>query len=378
MSTSPTTSPESISVSRRSDDEFGNTRWLSRLARRQANHVLTETPLQQTNLYVPNANPIFDALYRIEERLVSQNEQLSRFVAANIMNCRIYYAFAFHLMILLTRQRAGVADSDEIQVIQRIDEELHIKTLPIFDDLFDIFRLIFVHRKATSTRYAIAPESQTFATFQFEHQNGKDLAPLNCYVPGVHATQPSLTLGVHRIRWDGRKLETPDDDDVPNAAQRLNYLANGLDTPFVPADPNSDDHEQSILQRLFVNPLFRRPVPIRGSLNKDIVTKMMESDPPQNRWNLRPNAQRKHILFRELLIENDIHWLQHIKYSASTLAHLHTGICFLSETLLPYTDSEIGSSFLHHDRVSSVSSEVGYMGPGHWMALFERDVDGPI
>jgi len=376
---STTTTTAETEVSRLSvNSELTHSSVPIRPARPQRRHEPRETLVNQTKFYRPNAVPIFDQLFKLEKGTLTRTDLSFRFIASHLMPCRIYYAFLFHLRLLLARKDARVASTIELEVIDELDKLVHINSLPIHAELIDIFRDTFPSRSASTTECAITPEAQNFPRFEvIQTQNGS-FHLKDCCIPASHDVQPSPKLGLHLLKWYRWKLEQPHDDDLPDVSQRLTFLTLGTQpSPDVTSVQREPDHD-SALQFLFNNPIFKHALPVQGGMNHGLIKSTSKFDLPPAVPTYQEHVSRKTVLLFEMLTDDDCLWINQTKYIVATMSYHTKGLNLFDEVSFPYGKTELQHALNTIEKLTLGGFDSSYMSYGQWMNVFHTDVEEPI
>jgi len=347
---------------------------LSRPTRTRRQRLRDEEPTVQVKWYQPTAICIFNALYELEKQTLETAGPMYHYIATHLLVCRIYYAVLFHIRLLVARQQADLSSDDENFAIKEFNEKYHIESLPMHEELVDHFRDTFPSRAPSHGTCGIAPSSPEFPSFEFKHIEGS-MVLTNCQIPHSHAAQPSPKLGLHLLRWYKWKLNQDNDEELPDSTQRLSFIALGYQDNGSTTNMNTSIDRKHTLQQLFSNPLFLRPLPIRGGFNIELLRGISRFDDPPIVISPRRSASRKFELLSELLTDSGMIWFNQLKYIVSSVCSFSKGLSLFSEVNLSYRNDELDYSLEFLEQQSVGTNIDGYINFGNWMNVFTASAD---
>lgn len=345
----------------------------TRRPRRRAPNVQTREQ-HSFREYIPSGIKLFDDLHTIEIALAKIEGAMSRFVSTNMLVCRVYYTFLFHIRFLQARIDAGVAHPFEVETIDYIDKQVHIGSLPVHDELVEAFRLSFPAVPLNRHTNGLCPTQPEYVVFDFDDVQTHKLVNLTWISPQF-SRQPSIRVGFHFLRWLNWNKNPYDNEDLPSVPDRLKFLVHGLEIPSSVTDSVNERTYLETMHYLFSNPMFKRhlpnvPGPTYQSLHElDEVCIPPAIDPISKR------SSPRDVIQNELQFGKDLTWLNHCKYIVSTLCHLTGYVAHFGEVNQPYSTDEIRTAIEHINLVEQTYQNELYHDARAWMTIFNDNSD---
>jgi len=328
--------------------------------------------------YIPSGAELFAKLFTIEQSLTNVDGTMSTFVQTYAFTCRVYYTFLFHVRLIQARIDAGEAHPAEAEAIRYIDEQVHINTLPIHDELVETFRLTFPAVQVNRHTNGICPTEPRYTTFEFTSYKNKPPRIVTTLISEQHSLQPSLRVSFHYLRWLFWNKDSTNNENLPSISDRLNFLVFGHPTTNLRCDPTNELKFRETMQVLFANPVFKETF-----LNVPGVTYQSLADldelciPPE----IKPmdkSTPIHEVICNELLYNSDLQWLNHCKYIVSTLCHLTGNVSHFSEVNEPYNEEELRNAMRHVSFVEQNIRPVHYPDARTWMSIYNDDSEYAI
>jgi hypothetical protein len=323
--------------------------------------------------YLPNGVPIFTKLNAIELLTYSNSGSMSEFVTRHFVTCRVYYAYLFHVRLIQARIDAGVARTFEVETIQRIDDEVHINSLPVHTDLVDTFRLNLPAVPLSQYSNGLHPMRPEFPTYDFcKHKMLRNQVS-QTWFPTSFAHQPSIRTGINYLRWLYWKKNSSNDDQLPSTFERLDYLAYGVSRQQRVDDSRNDKIFTETLQCYFTNPMFLKPLPNSPGVTQDALSKLTERSIPPPIGPVSGDSRDKSAIMNELLFSDNFEWLNHAKYVISTLCHITDQLSHFSEVNQPYTVEELNDAVDNINHIALSGEPTPYSDARAWMTIFNAE-----
>jgi hypothetical protein len=323
--------------------------------------------------YIPSGAKLFDALFAIEIALTKVDGYMSNFVSTYAFVCRVYYTFLFHIRLVQARIDAAEAHPAEAEAIRYIDEQVHLSTLPVHDELVETFRLTFPAVQMNRHTNGICPAQPRYTTFEFKPSRNNDKVVTKTFISEQFTFQPSIRVSIHYLRWLHWNKDSSNDDDLPSISMRLNFLVFGQPTLKLRSNSTNELKFRETLQALFANPTFKESFPNAPGVTYQSLRDLDELCIPPAVLPLDISTPRHELIRNELLYGADFTWLNHCKYIISTLCHLTGNVSHFSEVNQPYTDEELYTAIQHVTSTERTFQPQRFPDARTWMTIYNND-----
>jgi len=323
-----------------------------------------------TRDYVPNATPIFEALHKLEKRAVKSAKHFASFVETHIMVCRVYYAFLFHIQLLRARNSANQCELKELAILGKIDEKVHLASLPIHEEMIDVFRLHLPGISSSVHGIGLSPCLPHPPRFTEIVDPVTNQTRLEYWITSCHTQQPSIRIGINYLRWVMNKQKIINDENFEvNVSERLDYIVNGKHTVDHPSLDESRYSNPDLLAVLMKNSIFRYPIPVKRHGPPCFYENVQVIEVPSPLETFSATTDILDALSNELLTEDPNHWLNYAKYIVATICHMTSAVYQLSDLDAPLSKEEVQASISHLDGSESPDHDSDYLTYLQWLSL---------
>lgn len=339
----------------------------------------SSTTTQHVAFYVPDGNRIFDELAKVEVNVIKAAPALVARTLFDTIACRVYYAVLFNVMIILSRLEAGTANSDEEKALNVFDSHMNLRTLPIHSSLVTLFRDTFPRRRPSGSHFGISPEMMNPVRYQLLPNSKNGPCVNRCYITSTHAAQPSPLLGIKLIQWYNWQTLNDSELDELNDIQRITQLFTQFRLPDLPEDNMTHSNQSnSILRRLFMNPVFSNKLPMNLVLNKSSIAQQNQSNLPSHTWPPSLSDMSYDDIAHHLLLKDHPRWLTKLKYIVGSSCNMVDELTTFNEVMFAYSPEEARTTFEQNRPLPEPTLRSRHLDYAYWLNMLVRAPDQSV